>query len=104
MEPEPGAEVLCYDRESILRALEDQDTRLADLQPDRVAADAALVHDQANGFVVVGVILAVGLVLLTIAQVLRGRRRIPFAVSGAVAGLAGGIGLVLVEAVLFHGS
>ncbi len=96
--------IATYDRESILRALEDQDTRLADLQPDRVAADAALVHDQANGFVVVGVILAVGLVLLTIAQVLRGRRRIPFAVSGAVAGLAGGIGLVLVEAVLFHGS
>ena len=96
--------IATYDRESILRALEDQDTRLADLQPDRVAADAALTHDQANGFVVVGVILAVGLVLLTIAQVLRGRRRIPFAVSGAVAGLAGGIGLVLVEAVLFHGS
>ena len=95
--------IATYDRESILRALEDQDTRLADLQPDRVAADAALTHDQANGFVVVGVILAVGLVLLTIAQVLRGRRRIPFAVSGAVAGLAGGIGLVLVEAVLFHG-
>ncbi len=96
--------IATYDRESILRALEDQDTRLADLQPDRVAADAALTHDQANGFVVVGVILAVGLVLLTIAQVLRGRRRIPFAVGGAVAGLAGGIGLVLVEAVLFHGS
>ncbi len=96
--------IATYDRESILRALEDQDTRLADLQPEQIAADAALTHDQANGFVVVGVILAVGLVLLTIAQVLRGRRRIPFAVSGAVAGLAGGIGLVLVEAVLFHGS
>ena len=96
--------IATYDRESILRALEDQDTRLADLQPEQIAADAALTHDQANGFVVVGVILAVGLVLLTSAQVLRGRRRIPFAVSGAVAGLAGGIGLVLVEAVLFHGS
>ena len=95
--------VATYDRESVLRALEDQDTRLADLQPDRVVADAAVVHAQANGFVVVGVILAVALVLLTIAQVMRGGRRIPFALGGALAGVAGGIGLVLVEAVLFHG-
>ncbi len=92
-----------YDRESVLQALEDQDTRLADLQPEQVAADAAVAHDQANAFVIVGVILAMALVLLTIAQVIGGRRRIPFAVGGAAAGLAGGIGLALVEAVLFHG-
>ena len=92
-----------YDRESVLRALEDQDTRLADLQPEQVAADAAVAHSQANGFVVVGVILAITLVLLTIAQVMRGRRRIAFAITGAATGMVGGIGLVLVEAVLFHG-
>jgi hypothetical protein len=95
--------VATYDRESVLRTLENQDTRLTDLQPDEVAAQASVVHGQANAFVVVGVILAVALVLLTIAQVTRGRRRLPFALSGAAIGLAGGIGLVLVETVLFHG-
>ncbi len=95
--------VAMYDREFVLRTLEDQDTRLADLQPEQVAADAVIAHNQANGFVIVGVILAVALVLLTIAQVTRGARRLPFVASGAVIGLAGSIGLVLVEAVLFHG-
>lgn len=90
-----------YDPDRILRILVAGSYRLADLQPEVTARRAELAHRQTAAFVLIVIVFAGCLVLLTLAQVTRGRIRMPLAVGGTVIAAGGLVLLALTETVLF---
>jgi hypothetical protein len=96
--------IATYDPDKVLRTLIAGSYRLADLQPEATALRADRAHHQTSAFVLIVIIFAACLVLLTVAQVTRGRVRVPLAVMGTVVALGGVVLLVLVETVLFVGT
>jgi len=92
-----------YDPERVLRNLVAGSTRLADLRPEVTQGRADLVHRQTAAFVLLVILLTACLVLLTLAQVVHGRPRVPLAVAGTLVAFGGLVLLVLVETTLFAG-
>ena len=65
---------------------------------------ADLAHRQTAAFVLLVILFAACLVMLTLAQVVHGRSRVPLAEVGTLVALGGLVLLVLVEAALFTGA
>lgn len=86
-----------YDRRQALANLLSQDLNYQELHPEAVAREAEEAHDETVRLVGVGVVFALALFFLTLAQLARGVRRIPLAGVGALAVLAGGVLWALVE-------
>ncbi len=93
-----------YDPERVLRNLVAGSTRLADLRPEVTQGRADLAHRQTAAFVLLVILFAACLVMLTLAQVVHGRSRVPLAAAGTLVALGGLVLLVLVEAALFTGA
>lgn len=77
---------------------------LTDLKPEVTARRAVLAHEQTAGFVLIVIVFAGSLVLLTLAQVTRGRLRLPLAIGGTMVAAGGLVAIVLSETVLFAGA
>lgn len=90
-----------YDPERVVRNLVAGSTRLADLRPEVTQGRADLAHRQTAAFVLLVILFTACLVLLTLAQVVHGRSRVPLAAAGTLVALGGLVLLVLVEAALF---
>jgi hypothetical protein len=88
----------------VLRDLVAGSTRLADLRPEVTQGRADLAHRQTAAFVLLVILFTACLVLLTLAQVVRGRPRVPLAAVGTLVAFGGFVLLVLVETTLFKGA
>jgi hypothetical protein len=97
------AGVADYDPDRVLRGLVAGSYRLTDLRPEATARRATLVHQQTAAFVVLVILFSACLVLLTLAQVRRGRLRVPLAATGTLLAVGGVVLLVLTETILFAG-
>ncbi len=96
--------IAAYDPERVLRDLVAGSTRLADLRPEVTQGRADLAHRQTAAFVLLVILFTACLVLLTLAQVVRGRPRVPLAAVGTLVAFGGLVLLVLVETTLFKGA
>ncbi len=96
--------IAAYDPERVLRNLVAGSTRLADLRPEVTQGRADLAHRQTAAFVLLVILFTACLVLLTLAQVVHGRSRVPLAAAGTLVALGGFVLLVLVETTLFGGA
>jgi hypothetical protein len=93
--------IAAYDPERVLRDLVAGSTRLADLRPEVTQGRADLVHRQTAAFVLLVILFTACLVVLTLAQVVHGRPRVPLAAVGTLVALCGLVLLILVETTLF---
>lgn len=94
--------IASYDPERVRRTLEADSYRLADLRPEATALLASQAHRQTAAFVLIVILFAFSLLLLTVAQVIRGRARLPLAVTGTIVAAGGLVVMVLVETVLYR--
>ena len=90
-----------YDADRTFNSLVAASYRLTDLKPEVTARRAELAHEQTAAFVLIVIVFAGCLVLLTLAQVTRGRVRLPLAIGGTVVAAGGLVAMVLVEITLY---
>lgn len=86
-----------YDRARALANLLSQDLNYQELHPEQTAREADEAHDRAIRLVGVGIVFALALFFLTLAQLARPGRRLPLAGAGALAIGAGAVLWALVE-------
>jgi uncharacterized membrane protein (DUF2068 family) len=86
-----------YDADTALEFLRSQNARLTELDPEATLDDARRLHEHAVGLVAVVMLLVGALVLLTVAELGRGRVRMSFGILGIVATIGATAAFLFVE-------